>query len=71
MKLQKIIDKLILYQHGTTPRGVPVCDPHSFYITDEDCETIRDALALVRIISEAIGIKDAQKWKIVAEDIDK
>lgn len=71
MKLQKLIDKLILYQHGTTPSRVPVCDPHSFYITDEDCETIRDALALVSIISEATGTKDAQKWKIVAEDIDK
>lgn len=70
MKLQKLIDKLILYQHGTTPRGVPVCDPHSFYIPDEDCETIRDALALVGMMAEAEPSKEEmEKFRIVARDI--
>lgn len=72
MKLRKIIDKMILYQLGTTPRGIRVCDPHSFYITDEDCETIRDALALVGMLAEAEPSKEEmEKFRIVARDIDK
>lgn len=71
MRIENLINTLILYQFGESPTGEKVLKPKSFDLKDEDCETIRDALALVSIISESIGIKDAQKWKIVAEDIDK
>lgn len=71
MKIENLINTLLLYQSGESPTGDKVLKPKSFDLKDEDCETIRDALVLVSIISEATGTKDAQKWKIVAEDIDK
>ena len=72
MRIENLIDTLILYQYGETPTGDKVLKPKSFDLKDEDCETIRDALALVGMIAEAEPSKEKmEKFRIVARDIAK
>ena len=70
MRIDNLINTLILYQFGETPTGDKVPKPKSFDLKDEDCETIRDALALVGMIAEAEPSKEKmEKFVIVARDI--
>ena len=58
MKIENIINTLILYQFGESPTGDKVLKPKSFDLKDEDCETIRDALALVGMMAEVEPSKE-------------
>lgn len=70
MKIENLINTIILYQFGESPTGDKVLKPKSFDLKDEDCETIRDALALVGMLAEAEPSKEEmEKFKIVARDI--
>ena len=70
MRIQNLINTLVLYQFGKTPIGDKVIKPKSFDLKDEDCETIRDALALVSMLAEAESSKEEmEKFRIVARDI--
>ena len=70
MRIDNLINTLILYQFGETPTGYKVIKPKSFDLKDEDCETIRDALALVSMLAEAEPSKEKmEKFRIVARDI--
>ena len=70
MKIENLINTLILYQFGESPTGDKVLKPKSFDLKDEDCETIRDALALVGMLAEAEPSKEEmEKYRIVARDI--
>lgn len=68
--IENLIKTLMLYQFGETPIGDKVIRPKSFDLKDEDCETIRDALALVSMLAEAEPSKEKmEKFRIVARDI--
>lgn len=70
MKIENLINTLILYQFGESPTGDKVLKPKSFDLKDEGCETIRDALALVSMLAEAEPSKEEmEKFRIVARDI--
>ena len=70
MRIDTLIKTLMLYQFGETPIGDKVLKPKSFDLKDEDCETIRDALALVGMLAEAEPSKEEmEKFRIVARDI--
>lgn len=70
MKIENLINTLILYQFGESHIGDKVLKPKSFDLKDEDCETIRDALALVGMLAEADPSKEEmEKFRIVARDI--
>lgn len=72
MRIENLINTLILYQFGEAPTGDKVLKPKSFDLKDEDCETIRDALALVSMLEEAEPSKEKmEKFQIVARDIAK
>ena len=72
MRIDNLIKTLMLYQFGKTQIGDKVLKPKSFDLKDEDCETIRDALALVGMIAESEPSKDKmEKFRIVARDICK
>lgn len=72
MRIENLINTLILYQFGESPTGDNVLKPKSFDLKDEDCETIRDALALVSMLAEAEPSKEKmEKFQIVARDIAK
>lgn len=72
MRIDNLINTIILYQFGESPTGDKVLKPKSFDLKDEDCETIRDALALVGMIAESEPSREKmEKFVIVARDICK
>lgn len=70
MRIENLINTLILYQFGESPTGDKALKPKSFDLKDEGCETIRDALALVSMLAEAEPSKEEmEKFRIVGRDI--